>query len=110
MKECEYPKCDWLDRNKPACDCDKRPRKLMGAWTAMAYEGNYPPFVNVTQVGSMVRVTVRASRKPDGQVGDCISFDINAWNFNALVKALREADTKFDCELEPPLARGQLAV
>lgn len=71
-------------------------RKLMAAWTPEKYEGQFPPFVNITQVGSMIEVTVRAVTKDDGGVGGCSSVRMNNAAFQTLIE---NANWKFECGL-----------
>ena len=70
------------------------PEQLMGAWTPTLYPADSPPYVNVTQVGSMVRVTVR------GDNPSTVTFVVNAWWFDNLVQTLKDANSKFECGLE----------
>lgn len=70
------------------------PRKLLGAWTPTTYAAEQPPFVNITQVGSVVELTVR------GDDGLCTRFSINRWWMNNLSKVLAEADRQFEPGLE----------
>ena len=49
---------------------DEVPTRLLAAYTPERYEGAYPPYFNITQVGSMVRITVRGATKADGS-GEC---------------------------------------
>lgn len=74
------------------------PEKLMGAWTPTAYSGELPPYVNLTQVGSMVRVTVRGDSTHDNQ--PTATFMVNAWWLNNLVETLQDANSKFECGFE----------
>lgn len=71
-------------------------RKLMGAWTPEKYQGQFPPFVNITHVGSMVEITIRAVTKADGGVGDCVSVLMNNHAFQTLIQ---QAYWKFETGL-----------
>jgi len=37
----------------------KKPERYLGAYTPNKYKSDQPPYINVMQVGSMVRVTAR---------------------------------------------------
>lgn len=75
-------------------------RKLLVAWTPTVYEGSYPPFVNVMQVGSGVEITIRGPVKKDGTVGDTIMMEVNNWTCDWIGRVLREASDKFECGVQ----------
>lgn len=77
-----------------------RPEKHLAEHTPHLYEGYYPPYVNITQVGSMVRVTVRGVTKDDGSCGDTAIIECNVWNLNEIAKAFKKAAENFDTNVE----------
>ncbi len=76
------------------------PEQLLEAWTATDYEGDYPPYVNVTQVGPMCRLTFRAPIKKDGSMGDAFTMVVNTWTLNKIGDVLKAASTKFETGFE----------
>lgn len=84
----------------------KPPSKLLVAWTPVTYKPPYPPYVNVTQIGSMVQITVRGETKTDGAVGDIAVMTVNNWTWVQICDAIADGQWQFDCSLEPPLAGG----
>ena len=79
------------------------PRKLLAAWTPTTYSAPQPPYVNVTQVGSVAEVTVR------GDDGIAVKFTINNWWLNNLADTLKNAANEFECGLEDRIYREQTA-
>lgn len=79
---------------------DKQSRKLLVAWTAETYQGDYPPFVNVTQVDSMTEITIRAPVKADGSPGEAIHFQANVWLTSKIGALLTEAGNKFETGMD----------
>lgn len=73
------------------------PTKLLAAYTPELYEGAYPPYFNVTQVGSMVRITMRGATKADGNGGDTAVAVVNVWTLNQVAKAFTKAAKDFEC-------------
>lgn len=71
----------------------KKPRKLLAAWTADKYEPPYPPFVNATQVGSMVELIVRNEK------GECVQMTINAWTLEKFAETLKKASRNYDTSM-----------
>lgn len=71
-------------------------RKLLAAWTPTVYKGSYPPYVNVTQVGTRVEITIRGPVKKDGTVGDSIMVEVNSWTCEWIGKVLQEAASKYE--------------
>lgn len=70
------------------------PTKLLAAYTPENYEGVLPPFINVAQVGSMVRITVRGS---DAALdGPCAVIVVNAWTLNKIAEAFAAASRAYD--------------
>ena len=79
------------------------PRVFLEAWTATDYEGYAPPYLNVTQVGSMVEITMRAPVKTDGSMGDTFTFQVNVWTANKIADTIKTAINKFECGLSERL-------
>lgn len=71
-----------------------KPEQLIGAWTPTTYSEPQPPYVNATQVGSMVRVTVRGD---DDKVA---IFTVNKFWLTALSEMLADASKKFELGFE----------
>lgn len=61
-----------------------RPITSLEAWTPTEYEGHYPPYVNVSQVGTMIRLTVRGPTKDDGACGEAVAVEMNIATFSKL--------------------------
>lgn len=74
----------------------RTPTKLLAAYTPELYEGAYPPYFNVTQVGSMVRITMRGATLPDGKYGETAVAVVNVWTLNEVAKAFVEAAANFE--------------
>lgn len=74
------------------------PRKLMVAWTQDVAN---PPYVNVTQVGSMVQINVRGEPTREG-VGSTVSFTVNFWTWGQLCKVIRGGEYAFEAGLDNP--------
>lgn len=76
------------------------PRKLLQAWTPADYEGFYPPYINVTQVGSMCEFTLRGPTKSDGEMGNSITIKVNVWTLNKFSDVLKQAANDFESGFE----------
>lgn len=78
-----------------------KPEKHLGAWTAHQYKTpGGPPYINVRQVGSMCRITVRGESKDNGDLGDAVVFTVNAWSLGQIAKELTAASSAFEPGLD----------
>ena len=68
------------------------PTRFLAAWTPATYSGFYPPYVNITQVGSMARVVVRGD-DPTGE--KTIAFTVNSFWLGKLADEFKEASKSF---------------
>jgi hypothetical protein len=69
--------------------------RLLAAYTPEHYEGAYPPYWNVTHVGSMIRITMRGATLADGTPGADAVAVVNHWTLARLGKLFAEAATLY---------------
>lgn len=72
------------------------PTKVLAAFTATTYPGNYPPYINVRQVGSMLHIAVRGTCPENGEMGGHALAVVNVWTASEMAKALAEAVRDFE--------------
>jgi hypothetical protein len=88
------------DESAAAKELRETPTRLLVAYTPERYEGAYPPYFNVTQVGSMVKITMRGATKAEGSGGDTAVAVVNVWTLNEIAKAFKAAREGYDINFD----------